>query len=162
MVNVDEPAPNFTLPASYGDSYDDVGEFTLAESAHETVVLAFFPAAFTGGCTEEMCNFRDSIAQFNDSDAQVYGISVDLPPALNVFSQKHGLTFPLLSDFNQVAIEKYDVVRENLYGVTGVARRSIFVVHDGTVVYRWVKGEDEELSYAALVEEAERAVAERT
>jgi len=159
MIETGDKAPDFTLPIARGETYDDVGEFTLSETTDEgLVVLAFFPAAFTGGCTEEMCAFRDSIAAFNDSDAQIYGISVDLPPAQNVFIQEHGLTFLLLSDFNQEVIEEYDVVRDDLYGVSDVAKRSIFVVVDRTVVYRWVRPDEGRPDYAKVVEAVEREV----
>lgn len=161
MIEIGDRAPDFTLPAAYGETYDDVGEFRLSDATDEgIVVLAFFPAAFTGGCTEEMCAFRDSIARFNESDAQVYGISVDLPPALNVFIQEHGLNFPLLSDFNQEVIAKYGVVRDDLYGVSDVARRSVFVIADGEVVYTWVRTGDERPEYAELVRTVEQAVNE--
>lgn len=159
MIEVGDQAPDFTLPMARGETYNDIGEFRLSEATEEgLVVLAFFPAAFTGGCTEEMCAFRDSIGAFNDSDAQVYGISVDLSPSQNIFIQEHGLTFPLLSDFNQEVIEEYGVVRDEIYGVSDVAKRSIFVVDDGTVVYRWVRTDDDRPDYAKLVEKVEQEV----
>lgn len=157
MPAVGDEAPEFTLPAAFGDSYDDVGTVQLSGVDAETVVLAFFPAAFTGGCKTELRTFRDSIAQFNDCDTAVLGISADLPPALNVFSLEHDLNFPLLSDAERTAIEAYDVVREDLYGTTG-ARRSIFVVRDGTVSYRWVRDPDEQVDYADLVRSVQQVV----
>jgi peroxiredoxin len=160
MPEVGDPAPDFTVPMAGGDAYDDVEPFTLSAALPDgPVVLAFFPAAFTGGCTEELCTFRDELASFESLEAQVYGISVDLPFALNVFSMEQGLTFPLLSDFDQEAIEAYDVVLEGLHGLSGVAERSVFVVDtDGVVRYRWVR-EDGNPDFEWLVEQVREAVA---
>jgi peroxiredoxin len=161
MPEVGDPAPDVSLPMAGGDAYDDVEQFELSEAlADGPVVLAFFPAAFTGGCTEELCTFRDELASFEALDAQVYGVSVDLPFALNVFSMEQELTFPLLSDFDGEAIEAYDVVLEGLYGLSGVAERSVFVVDtDGVVRYRWVR-EDGNPDFEWLVEQVREAVAE--
>ncbi|MEF8788786.1 MAG: redoxin domain-containing protein [Haloarculaceae archaeon] len=161
MPEVGDPAPDVSLPMAGGDAYDDVEQFELSEAlADGPVVLAFFPAAFTGGCTEELCTFRDELASFEALDAQVYGVSVDLPFALNVFAMEQELTFPLLSDFDGEAIEAYDVVLEGLYGLSGVAERSVFVVDtDGVVRYRWVR-EDGNPDFEWLVEQVREGVAE--
>lgn len=134
-----ERAPDFTLPMSTGE---DVEDFSLEDALGDSViVLAFFPGAFTSVCTEEMCEFRDSLDEFEELDAQVLGVSVDTPFALNEYAEKHGLNFNLLSDSYREVIEKYDVVYEDLAGVE-VADRAVFVIdEDGYVRYRWV-GED--------------------
>ena len=144
MVETGEQAPDFTVPKAGGTVYNDVESFTLSNALGDgPVVLAFVPAAFTGGCTAEMCAFRDSMSIFNDLDARVYGISVDLPFAQNVWMQEHDLTFPMLSDWNHDVIERYGVVRENMYGLFNVAKRSIFVLDsDGVVTYKWVRDGD--------------------
>ncbi|WP_129113835.1 redoxin domain-containing protein [Halegenticoccus tardaugens] len=152
MLEIGDEPPDFTVPMACGNAYNDVSEFHLAEVIDEgIVVLAFFPAAFTGGCTEELCSFRDSMRRFNECNAKVYGISVDLPPAQNIFIQQLGLNFALLSDFEQNVIEAYGTIREELYGVRGVARRSVFVIADGTIQYRWVRCNDERPDYTELV-----------
>ncbi|MEF8841988.1 MAG: redoxin domain-containing protein [Haloarculaceae archaeon] len=160
MPEVGDPAPDFTVPRAGGDAYDDIEPFALSAALSDgPVVLAFFPAAFTGGCTEELCTFRDELASFEALDAQMYGISVDLPFALNVFSMEQDLTFPLLSDFDRVAIEAYDVVLEGVHGLSGVAERSVFVVDtDGVIRYRWVR-EDGNPDFGWLVERVREAVA---
>jgi peroxiredoxin len=153
MIEEGEIAPDFTLPIARGEAYNDVAEFTLSDVLDEgPVVLAFFPAAFTSGCTEELCTFRDSLSAFEDLDASVYGISTDLPFAQNIFIQQEGLTFPLLSDFEHEAIRRYDVVREDFYDVLFVAERSVFVVDEGRIVYRWQEG-DENTDFEWLVGE---------
>ena len=154
MIEEGEPAPDFTVPIARGEAYNDVAEFTLSKRLGDgPVVLAFFPAAFTSGCTEEMCTFRDSLGAFEELDASVYGISTDLPFAQNEFIRQEGLTFPLLSDFEHEAIRAYDVVREGFYDVMFVAERSVFVLDgEGTVVYRWAETGDG-TDFPALVEE---------
>lgn len=92
------------------------------------MVLAFYPSAFTSGCTEEMCTFRDATSGFEDLDSIVYGVSVDLPFAQNAWIREHDLPFVMLSDWDHEAIERYDVVLEDVYGMVETAERSIFVL----------------------------------
>lgn len=141
MVEEGQPAPDFTVPMAMGGAYDNIDMFTLAdEVGNGPIVLAFYPAAFTGGCTTEMCEFRDSMARFDDLDARVFGVSVDLPFAQNIFINQENLNFPMLSDFNQKLVHEYDLVMPESRGLRGLAERSIFVIdNDGTVVYRWVR-----------------------
>lgn len=105
-----------------------------------SLVLAFFPAAFTSVCTTELCGFRDNSARLNGLNAQVYGISIDLPATLSVFAEQNGLNFPLLSDCNREAIHAFDVVWPLLWDIVrDVANRAIFIIDgDGRIVYRWV------------------------
>ncbi|MFB6134618.1 MAG: redoxin domain-containing protein [Halanaeroarchaeum sp.] len=144
MVSVGDVAPDFTLPLAGGDAYNDVESFTLSRAPGSgPTVLAFFPAAFTRGCTAEMCSFRDSLDAYRDLDARVFGISVDLPFAQNVWIQENGLDFPLLSDWEHTVIRRYDVVREGMYDLVEVARRSVFVLDPADVVtYTWVRQGD--------------------
>jgi peroxiredoxin len=112
---------------------------TVGELLGRPLVLAFFPAAFTSVCTKEMCTFRDSMARFNSLDAAVYGISIDTPFTLGVFGERHGLTFPLLSDANREATRAFGVTWPDLSGVRDVSNRAVFVLDaSGHVVYRWV------------------------
>ena len=161
MVDVGDEAPDFTVPKAGGTAYDDVEAFTLADHVAEgPTVLAFFPAAFTSGCTEEMCAFRDSMSAFDELDARVYGVSVDLPFSQNVWMRQEGLNFPMLSDWNHEVVHAYDVVLEDMYGMIEVAQRSVFVVDaDGVVTYRWVR-EGDNPDFEDLVSEVADAVAE--
>lgn len=103
------------------------------------VVLAFFPLAFTGVCTAELCEFRDGLGAFESLNATVYGISVDSGPALRVFAEQQGLNFPLLSDFNKEVCASLGAIYEDFGGMRGVAKRSVFVVRpDQTVAYKWI------------------------
>ena len=132
-IKVGTHAPHLTLVDEERKSV------TIPEHGHVTV-LAFFPAAFTGVCTKEMCAFRDSLADFSSLSARVYGISVDSPFALAEFKKQQKLTFPLLADFNHEAIKAYDVVYPNLANIGFVAAaRSVFVIgKHGNVEWAWV------------------------
>lgn len=161
MVDVGDRAPEFALPLAGGDAYNDIETFELADSLGDgPVVLAFVPAAFTSGCTEELCTFRDSLDEFEALDARVVAISVDLPFALNVWRREQGINFPLLSDWDHEVIRAYDVVREDMYGTLEVARRSVFVLDsDGVVTYKWVR-EGENPNFEDKVAEVRAAVAD--
>ena len=141
MVSTGDVAPDFTLPCAGGSAYNDVSEWTLSEAVRDgPVVLAFIPAAFTSGCTEEMCTFRDSFSDFESLDAQVLGISVDLPFAQNIFIQEHDLPFPMLSDWEHEVTRRYGVEYEGMYDLIDVSERSVFVIDgDGVVQYSWIR-----------------------
>ncbi|UWG46376.1 Peroxiredoxin [Halanaeroarchaeum sp. HSR-CO] len=144
MVTEGDAAPDFTVPRANGAAYNDVEPFTLSDHLGSGPVnLAFYPAAFTNGCTAEMCSFRDSMHEFDSVNASVYGISVDLPFAQNVWIQEHDLNFPMLSDWTHEVIHEYDVVDPAMYDMIEVAERSVFVLDErGTVAYRWVRDGD--------------------
>lgn len=131
---VGESAPDFTLKDT------QMQPVSLADFRGRRVVLLFFPAAFSGVCTKEMCTFRDSMAELNNLDAQVLGISVDLPYALSEFRKANGLEFPLLSDFDRRAVEAYGVVDRAFAGFSsGVAMRSVFVIDaNGLIAWEWI------------------------
>lgn len=130
-VQVGQPAPDFTLTSH------DKQPVTLSDQRGKNVVLLFFPAAFTSVCTAELCNVRDNQSQYNDLNAQVYGISVDMPFTLAEFGKQQGLTFPLLSDFNKEASNAYGSIYQDwILGMKGVSKRSAFVIDkDGIVRY---------------------------
>ena len=134
-VEVGQQAPDFTL-------YDtDRKERSLSEFKGQNVVLAFFPGAFTGVCTTEMCTFRDRMEQFNSLSAQVLGISVDGAMAQKAFSDQNNLNFPVLSDFQRKVVGQYGVELPNFAGMEGyvAAQRAVFVVDKaGVVQFKWV------------------------
>jgi len=130
-ITVGQKAPNFNLPDQ------DKNMVSLESLKGKNVVLLFFPAAFTGVCTKEMCQTRDELATFNSMNAQVFGISVDMSFSLGKFREANQINFPLLSDFNKEAITSYDIRNESFaVGFKGVAKRSSFVIDkEGTVVF---------------------------
>lgn len=131
-VNIGDQAPDFSLRANDGEMT------SLSEQRGSSVVLAFFPASFTGVCQTELCTFRDSLAEFNDMGCKVFGISVDPPFSQAEFATRNELSFPLLSDFKGDTVRAYEVELQNLAGIEGynVAQRSVFVI-DGDGVVRW-------------------------
>lgn len=137
MVEVGEKSPEFML-------YDfDKNERSLADflGKGKKTILAFFPGAFTGVCTKELCTFRDSLGELQKMGAQIIAISVDSPFANKAFAEKNSLNFLLLSDFKRDIIRKYDVVWNSLGGVNGydTANRAIFILDEkGTIRYKWV------------------------
>jgi peroxiredoxin len=136
-IELGRKAPDFTLPCCDGER---VETFQLNRNlGSEKIILAFFPLAFTPVCTDEMCQLSDELARFQQLSAKVYGISVDSPFALNAFIKAHDLKIKLLSDFNREVSHLFGVLHEELMGLRGIAKRSVFVLDkDGTVRYRWV------------------------
>ena len=156
MVDVGESAPEFTAPLANGD----VGEFTLSERLGEApLVLAFFPGAFTEGCSNEMEAFQERLDRFESMDAAIYGVSVDSPFALNEFREQLGLEFDLISDANREIVDAYDVAIDfERLGIRDLAGRAVFVIDgDGVVTYRWIA---ENPTYQPDYDEVESAAAE--
>jgi glutaredoxin-dependent peroxiredoxin len=135
MIEIGSKAPDFTLMDS------DRTPRSLKDFAGKKTVLAFYPGAFTGVCTKEMCAIQDALAALNSLDAQVVGISVDSTFANTEFAAKNKLGFPLLSDHAREATRLYNVELPDFAGIPGysVAQRSIFILDkDGTVKFSWI------------------------
>lgn len=130
-IQIGQPAPDFTLRDT------EKNRVTLSEQRGRNVVLLFYPLAFTGTCTRELCYVRDHLAEYNSLDAQVYGISVDSLYAQGKFKAEQSLNFPLLSDFNKEASIAYDTIYEQFSNdMKGVSKRSAFVIDkEGIIRY---------------------------
>jgi glutaredoxin-dependent peroxiredoxin len=130
-ISVGQKAPDFKLFSS------EKKVVSLSDYKGKNVVVLFFPLAFTGVCTAELCSMRDDIATYQSLNAQVLGISVDSLFTLEKFKAEQNLNFPLLSDFNKVASADYGALYEDfVLGMKGVSKRSAFVVdEEGTVQY---------------------------
>lgn len=127
---VGDPAPAFTLPDAHGDPV------SLADYAGRKVIVYFYPAASTPGCTKEACDFRDNLGELNTAGIDVIGISPDKPAKLAKFVDAEGLTFPLLSDPDKAVLTEWGAFGEKkLYGkvVTGVIRSTFLVDEKGTI-----------------------------
>ena len=133
-LEVGSEAPDFTLLESPGKSV------TLSEELQKgPVVLVFYPADFTLVCQEELCRFRDVLADYNSMGANVLGISVDGIFSHKAFKEANGIEYTLLSDWDKTVIKDYGIVHEEFVGMKEVAKRSVFVVDtDQTIVYSWV------------------------
>jgi peroxiredoxin len=137
MPEVGERAPDFSLY----DADKKIRRLNDFLAKGKKVIVAFFPGAFTGVCTQEMCSFRDMYPELEKLEGGVVGISVDAPFAQKAFAEKNSLTFPLLCDFKREVVTKYGVNWTNLGGVEGYvsANRAIFILDDsGIVTYKWV------------------------
>jgi peroxiredoxin len=122
-ISVGQSAPDFTL---YNTEKNKV---SLADFRNKNVVILFFPLAFTGVCTSELCSMRDNLALYNGMNAEVIGISVDSLFTLDRFKKENNLNFTLLSDFNKEAATAYGTLYESfVFDMLGVAKRSAFVV----------------------------------
>ncbi len=130
-LTIGSKAPDFTLINT------EKKEVSLKDFAGKTLVINFFPAAFTGVCTEQMCSNRDDLNFYSKLGASVVGVSVDMPFTLEVFKAQNNINFDLLSDFNKEMIKAYDMYLEDfVIGLKGVAKRGVTVVDgSGTVVY---------------------------
>lgn len=125
-----DAAPDFTLPDADGKPV------ALADYRGRRVVVYFYPAASTPGCTKQACDFRDSLSDLGDAGLDVLGISPDKPAKLAKFRDKEGLTFPLLSDEDRSVLTAYGAFGEKtMYGktVTGVIRSTFVVDAEGRI-----------------------------
>ena len=125
-----DTAPDFTLPSDTGE------EVTLSSLRGKKVIVYFYPAAMTPGCTTQACDFTDSLDSLRASGYEVLGISPDKPEKLARFRERDHLTITLLSDADRSVMTSYGAFGEKkLYGklVEGVIRSTIVVGEDGTV-----------------------------
>jgi len=124
-----DTAPNFTLLNTKNE------QVSLSDYKGKKVVVLFFPLAFTGVCTAELCSVRDSIADYNNLNTEVLGISVDSPFTLAKFKEEQNLNFTLLSDFNKDVSQQYEsFYADFVLGLKGVSKRSAFVIDEAGIV----------------------------
>ena len=136
MPDINQPAPDFTLPVTGG------GEITLSDLRGSAVVLYFYPRDDTPGCTKEALGFTEHLEAFREAGTEVYGISRDSMAKHDRFSAKHELTVPLLTDEDGAVCEAYDVwVEKNMYGKKsmGIERATYLIDPQGNVARIWRK-----------------------
>ncbi len=129
-LSVGDPAPDFRLPDSDGN------QVALADFRGQHVVVYFYPAASTPGCTKQACDFRDNLGELNNAGFTVLGISPDKPAKLAKFVAAEGLTFPLLSDESREVLDQWGAYGEkNSYGrkITGVIRSTFVIDPEGKI-----------------------------
>jgi peroxiredoxin len=137
-LTINQTAPNFKLFIT------DKKEVSLSDLKGKNVVLLFFPLAFTGTCTAELCSVRDNYSIYNDLNAVVFGISIDSIFTLGKFKEEQKLNFDLLSDFNKEASSAYgSLYHDFIFGMKGVSKRSAFVID-----------KEGKLQYAEILEKA--------
>jgi len=131
-IPVGSKAPDFTLKSKQASGLVD---FKLSNNfGRKNTVLVFFPAAFTGVCTKELCDITAGLNSYSGLNADVIGISVDTPFAQEAWAQKEKIAITLASDLNKDVIKKYDVVFPMLAGVGDTAARAAFVIDKAGVV----------------------------
>lgn len=149
-ITIGQTAPSFTLFSS------DKKEVSLSDYKGKNILLLFFPQAFTGTCTTELCNIRDNIGIYSNADAEVLGISVNSVFTLAKFKEEQGYNFPLLSDFNKEVSTSYDVLYDVFpaFGMKGVSKRAAFIVNkEGKIIYAEVCAKPSDLpSFEAINE----------
>lgn len=129
-LQVGAQAPDFKLKNT------ELKEVSLSDFKGKKVVLHFFPLAFTGVCTAQLCAMRDNFGYYDGLNAQVLGVSVDSPFTLAKFKEDQAYQFPLLSDFNKETAAAYGALYEDFLGLKGIAKRSAFVIdEEGKVIY---------------------------
>ena len=152
-LSVGSKAPDFTLKTKTADGPKDI---RLSDNfGRKQTVLLFFPAAFTGVCTQEMCDISSGLGQYSGLDAEVYGISVDSPFAQEAWAKQSGIKVTLLSDLNKTVTKAYGVLFPNLVGMYETAARAAFVIgKDGVVKYAEQTPTPKELPNFAAVQAA--------
>ena len=150
MSNLNEIAPDFNLKNT------EKNDIALSSFRGKTVVLAFYPGAFTGVCDTEMCSLRDSMNSFNDLNATVLGISVDSPWANAEFAKKYEINFNLLSDYNRDVSKAYDMIFNGLGGLEGYecSNRGVIIIDgEGLIKFSWVaENPGVEPNYSEIIE----------
>ncbi len=132
-LKVGAKAPDFTLKTKAADGLKDV---KLSDHAGKQVVLLFFPLAYTGVCTQEMCDQTAGLVEYEKLGASVLAISVDSPFAQEAWAKASNIKVTLLSDLNKTVTKAYDVLFPMLAGVGDTAARAAFVIgKDGTIKY---------------------------
>jgi peroxiredoxin len=138
-LTIGSKAPDFTLPTKTADGPKQI---TLSENFGKgNTLLLFFPMAFTGTCTTEMCGVSSDLAAYGEMSATVFGISGDNPFAQEAWARKEGIIVPLLSDYEHKVARAYDVVYESFLpqiglGMGGVSKRAVYIIdRDGVIQY---------------------------
>jgi len=137
-IQVGQPAPQFTLVSS------DLKEVSLSDFKGKKVILHFFPLAFTGVCTTQLCTMRDNFGYYDEHNTELIGISVDSPFTLARFKEANNYQFTLLSDFNKEVCAAYGALYDQfVFNMKGVAKRAAFVID-----------ENQQVIYAEVLESA--------
>ena len=123
-IQTGSPAPQFILKSS------ELKDVSLSDFKGKKVVLHFFPLAFTGVCTAQLCHMRDNFGYYDGVNAIILGVSVDSPFTLAKFKEENNYQFELLSDFNKDVSAAYGALYESLYGMNGVSKRAAFVIDE--------------------------------
>jgi len=131
-ISVGTKAPDFSLKSKNATGVTDIK--LSANQGRKNTVLLFFPLAFTGVCTQEMCDVSNGLNAYKELNAEVIGISVDSPFSQEAWAQKEKITIPLASDLNKTTAQAYGVLLPDLLGFGATSARAAFVVDKNGVV----------------------------
>ena len=148
-AEIGKPAPEFMLINNERKS------FKLDDLGGKPAVLVFFPGAFTGGCQQEACTFRDSMNEYNELGVSVYGISVDSFFVQNAFISDNKLNFEFLSDYSRETIENYGIAVNDFAGMPGytTSMRAVFLIDSsGIITYKEAVPPPEQPNFDAIKE----------
>lgn len=147
---MNKPAPDFTLKNTENK------EISLSDfKGEQNVVLLFFPLAFSGVCTKELCSTRDNLKIYQALNAEIIAISIDSTYALKAFKESQNYNFTLLSDFNKEVSKAYNAYYETFHGMNGVSKRSAFVIDKkGEIVYSEILDDSSQIPDFDKIQEA--------
>ena len=150
MLKIGQKAPDFKLVDT------EKKEITLEHFKGKNLVMFFFPMAWTGVCTKEVCAVQEDYTSYANLNAEVVGVSVDTLFALKRFGEDNKITYPLLSDFNKEAIKAFDIIHHDFaFGYKDVAKRATFVIDkEGILRYAEVLPNLGDFPNMALLKEA--------
>lgn len=131
-LSIGTKAPDFTLKSKGPDGLRDVA--LSANLGKKNTVLLFFPLAFTGVCTQEMCDVTAGLSGYSDLNADVIAISVDSPFAQEAWAQKNNVSLTIASDLNKTTAKNYEVLLDDLIGLGSVSARAAFVIDKAGVI----------------------------
>ena len=131
-LSVGTKAPDFTLKSKNADGLHDVS--LSASFGKKNTVLLFFPLAFTGVCTQEMCDISASLSAYTDLNATVIAVSVDSPFAQEAWAKKDNISVTIASDLNKTTAKNYDVLLDDLVGLGSVSARAAFIIDKAGVI----------------------------
>jgi len=131
-LSVGTKAPDFTLKSKNADGMRDIS--LSANFGKKNTVLLFFPLAFTGVCTQEMCDITAGLSSYTGLNADVIAISVDSPFAQEAWAQKNNITITVASDLNKTTAKNYEVLLDDLIGLGSVSARAAFVIDKAGVI----------------------------
>ncbi|MBK9254604.1 MAG: peroxiredoxin [Saprospiraceae bacterium] len=148
-LKIGEASPDFSLKST------DNTELSLSNFSGKNLVILFFPKAFTGVCTAELCGVRDNMSTYNDLNAEVVAVSVDTTDTLDKFKEEQNFNFTLLSDSNKEVATKFGALYDDMeHKMFGLAKRSAFVVDkNGIIRYAEVLENAGELPNFAAINE---------
>jgi glutaredoxin-dependent peroxiredoxin len=154
LVEIGQKAPDVELVDT------EKNPVRISSFKGKPTVILFYPGAFTGTCTKEMCTMRDNLPQYNNLDVNVVGISVDGPFANKAFKNANNINFPLLSDFNREAVRAFGNYHENFSGIKGytASKRAVYILDGDSVVrFKWVsENPGVEPDYVTVASEAQK------